>query len=109
MKIAPSLITVNLMLIRDTLDQRMVAYSDNDDFISQVNSLIESTKSLVNSVNIEIASDSDCPVEDREDWLTMQKATNILLNSYQTQLADFERDWKAHKLARERDYRSAHR
>jgi hypothetical protein len=106
MKIAPSLITVNLMLIRDCLSRKTIFYSGNDNFISQVNSLIDSTKSLVNSVNIEIASDSDCPVE---DWLTMQKATYILLDVYQTELNDFERDWKAHYLGREKDYKSGYR
>lgn len=103
MKIAPSLIAVNLMMIRETLSHKTIYYSGNDSFVNQVNSLIASTKSLVNSVNIEIESDSDCPVEDREDWRTLQKATYILLDSYQTELNDFERDWKAHKLATEYD------
>jgi len=103
MKISPSLIAVNLMMIRETLSHKTLYYSGNDNFINQVNSLIASTKSLVNSVNNEILSDSDYPVEDREDWRTLQKATYILLDSYQTELNDFERDWEAHKLATEYD------
>lgn len=103
MKIAPSLIAVNLMMIRETLSHKTIYYSGNDSFVNQVNSLIASTMSLVNSLNNEILSDSDYPVEDREDWHTLQRATYVLLDIYQTELSDFERDLEAHRSVTEYD------